>query len=576
MKRLPLLLIITTLVFIAGCSDSACYKRLIEVDSLTENDLIDSACLVIDNIEKTYDIKDGKEKAYYNLLKYQLQFRLKDDNINDSIINYSISFYNKNRDERKLALSYYLKGKKCIRNSKYKDAIKLLTKADFIAQETDDSFLKMRILGNIATINAIYEDYKTALKYELEAIKYCNKVNDIETLVWCYINTSDIYNNLKNSDSSIYFANKCIENLDKVPLNLKTSIYINAAAALEDTDTAKATEYALKSLEIAPTNNAYQILAKQARKRKDYTLSEEYLTEALKYSPSVDWEAFITHELAQTKELLGKHKEANLLEKRVIKLRDSVEYIHAQDSIKEKQVAAELEHQKETEIEEKENYIAAITISLTAIIIMTTVAYIIRRKKHKKSIDDINAMNKEMDSMAKDIDIMEKKMTDTEKQIDTYKNKIEKMTTVNKAKEKELKATTREMQRQLAQQKKEAEKRIQKETLLYKQGCDIYNKVKNGHEKVVLSNEDMSSLVTFYMNDNPEFKEKTEKTYNNLSEYQCAIIILKDMGLNSKQIANVMKTTDSAIRTAASRNRKKATGNNYTEGASNKFSNTPQ
>ena len=553
MKRLPLLLIITALFFIAGCGDSRCYKQLIEVDSLTENDLIDSACTTIKNIEDKYIIEEGKEKAYYNLLKYQLQFRLKDENINDTLINYSISYYSKNKkkNKRKLALSYYLKG----RMSKNKDAIEYLKNAEFIAKETKDDFLNTRILHKIASINIENEDYNTALKYGLKAISYCNKIKDKEMIVICLLNLSIIYGNLGKQDSSFFYAHKCLPFLENISTRKQASIYINMSASTADT--AKAREYALKSLELTPTNNAYQILAKQARERKDYALSEEYLTEALKYSPSVDWEAFITHELAQTKELLGKHKEANLLEKRVIKLRDSVEYIHAQDSIKEKQVAAELEHQKETEIEEKENYIAAITISLTAIIIMTTVAYIIRRKKHKKSIDDINAMNKEMDSMAKDIDIMEKKMTDTEKQIDTYKNKIEKMTTVNKAKEKELKATTREMQRQLAQQKKEAEKRIQKETLLYKQGCDIYNKVKSELEKVVLSNEDMSSLVTFYTSMKPDFKTQIEEEYTKPTEYQYTILIMKDMGMNYRQIAKVIGTTDNAVRTAASRNKKR-------------------
>lgn len=342
MKRLPLLLIITTLVFIAGCSDSRCYKQLIEVDSLIENDFIDSACLVINDIEKNYDIKKGKEKAYYNLMKYQLHFRNKEKNISNSIIDYSIAYYSKHEDARKLALSYYLKA----RMNKDKDAITYLKYAEFISQKTNDNFLKMRLLNSLADINIRYEDYETALKYSLSSIEYGKKADDLETLIWCYICASNIYSNLGKKDTYRSYAQKCLAYSNYATEQQKLYIYINMSVALEDTDTAKATEYALKSLEIAPTNNAYQILAKQARKRKDYTLSEEYLTEALKYSPSVDWEAFITHELAQTKELLGKHKEANLLEKRVIKLRDSVEYIHAQDSIKEKQVAAELEHQK--------------------------------------------------------------------------------------------------------------------------------------------------------------------------------------------------------------------------------------
>lgn len=93
--RKPYIFIIFTLIFaIVGCGDSACYDKLKEVDSLSEYKLNDSAQKVLENIEQTYDIKDSKDRAYYSLLKYQLQFRNKLQNnnlhINDSLINYNI------------------------------------------------------------------------------------------------------------------------------------------------------------------------------------------------------------------------------------------------------------------------------------------------------------------------------------------------------------------------------------------------------------------------------------------------------------------------------------------------------
>ena len=150
MTRLYIIIILTLTFTISGCGDGACYKQLVEVDSLTENDLTDSAGKVIQAIENTYNIREGKERAYYSLLKYQLQFRQnyinKNVHVEDSLINYSISYYSDNEDAQKLALAYYLKG----RMSKNKEAIRYLKKAEFVADKTNDNFLKMRICGSIS------------------------------------------------------------------------------------------------------------------------------------------------------------------------------------------------------------------------------------------------------------------------------------------------------------------------------------------------------------------------------------------------------------------------------------------
>ncbi len=553
-----LFLLISAFTFITyGCGDSACYKKLIEVDSLTENDLNDSANKIIQIIENTYNIKDGKERAYYSLLKYQLLFRKnrinKNVHVEDSLINYSISYYSDNEDARKLALSYYLKG----RMSKEKDAIRYFKKAEFTVQKTDNNFLKMRIFNCIALANLKNEDYKTGLKFGLKSIKYGQKANDTETLIWCYLTVSDLYGYIHKPDSCIFFANKCIDYLDKVPLAQKASIYINVAAAIENTDTAKAKEYALKSLEIRKSNSAYQILAKLARDRKDYAQSEAYLEEALKYSPSVDWEAFILYELAQTKEHMGKYKEANIISKKVIELRDSVEHIHARDSIKEIQLAAELDNKKQSEMKAKDDYTAIIVVVLTTIIAITLAAYAIKRRKHKKSMDVIENMEKNMENMEKDIKTMEKHVDNAEKQMDKYRHNIKKLEEKNKEKEKEINAAGKETRKQLAKLKKETEKAKQKETELYQKGFDIYNKVKNGTKIQGWDNEKMKSIVTFYTTINTDFKKQTEQAYTGLTEYQYTILIMKDMGLNNKQIADALGTNDNAIRTMISRIKKR-------------------
>ena len=430
--------------------------------------------------------------------------------------------------------------------SKNKEAIRYLKKAEFVADKTNDNFLKMRIYNSIAFLNIRNENYKEAITYSLKAIEYGEKAKEYETLVQCYLNTADTYGNLKNSDSSFYYANKCIKYINNVPPNKKVSIYLNVAASMENTDTAKAKEYALKSLEIEKTNNAYQILAYLARKRNDYAMSEKYLEEAIKYSESIDWDAAILYELADTKKILGKFEEANELSTKVIRLRDSVEFLKAQDSIREIQMAAELENRKQSEIKAKDNDTAMIVAALTLVIAAVFAAYIMKRRKYNKSVDDIANMEKDMETMEKDMETMEKDMK-------TMGKDIKRLEEENKEKDKDIKAAGKEMRKQLEKQKKEAEKTKRKESELYQKGYDIYNKVKDGTKVQGWDNEMMKAIITFYTAINPDFKIQTEKTYTALTEYQYTILIMKDMAVSNKQIAEYFGTKDSAIRTMISR-----------------------
>lgn len=536
--REPYIFIIFTLIFaIVGCGDSACYDKLKEVDSLSEYKLNDSAQKVLENIEQTYDIKDSKDRAYYSLLKYQLQFRNKLQNnnlhINDSLINYSITYYNKYPDNYKLALSYYLKG----RTSNNKDAIKYLKSAEKSALKTNAYSLIMRIYCCIAIINVQNEDYETAIKYDLRAVDYGEKavissknIRDVELLTTCYINIANTYDNLGKQDSCVFYANKCLKHIEKAPNNQKSYIYLNVAAALEDTDTIKAKEYALKSLEIRKSNNAYQILAKIARDNKDYKLSEAYLTEALKYSPSIDWEAFILHELSQTKTLLGKHEEAARISKEVIRLRDSVEYIQARDSIKELQMAADIEYKNDITIEKKNNHIAIIAISLSVIILITIGGYVTKRRKMKQAIE---VANKKAEKEAQKAEKARKEKADIER-----KKEAQRIANI-RLKEK--------MAKEEIKRKTEAEER-------YRVGMEIYNKVKTGNNSPIKWNkEEEKAFIEYYQIISPEFKNDVATKYATLTESKLIMLILKDLGYSNKDIAIIRHTTEGAVRTQMSR-----------------------
>ncbi len=593
MRKLGFLTIFTLIFTLAGCGDSACYNKLKEVDSLSVKRLNDSAQKALEVIEQTYKIKEGKDRAYYSLLKYQLQFRFQYENnsypVNDNLIDYSIAYYLKNTDKRKLALSYYLKS----RTSKDRDAIIYLKKAEEAIKEINDDFLKTRITYHISIINTKNENYSSALRYGLAAVEHCKKTNDYETLSWCYITLSYIYNNMSKSDSCIFYVYKSLENLDKIPQEQMSYVYTNLASCLENIDTINAKEYALKSLEIRKSNNAYQILAKIARDNKDYKLSEAYLNEALKYSPSIDWEAFILYELAQTKTLMGQYEEAARISKEVHRLRDSVEFLHAQDSIKELQMAADINYKHQTVVKEKDSRTAIIASALTAIIVITLGAYIGKRRRLKRSITDSEQKEDEYKNKINNIEEKKRETEEKNKAIEEENRKIiEEKRTVeeknkeieeeNRKKDKEIEAARRKAETEARKAekarkdkeaaKKEAEtirktakkqqekmkaeeerRKIEKEKR-FRKGMDIYNKVVDGTAgSIYWDKETEISFVEYYQLLSTKFKKDIDNKYAGMTERNLVILAMKDMKLTNAAIAKTLNISDGAVRTQISR-----------------------
>ena len=555
MKKLFFLTIFTLIFALAGCGDSACYNKLKEVDSLSENATNDSAQKALETIEQTYKIKDGKDKAYYCLLKYQLQFRFQYNNrnyvVDDELIDYSIAYYKKYNDNHKLALCYYLKGRTKENISQNKESIIYLKKAELTIKDIDDDYLKMRIYNNIAIINSQQENYVIAREYEHKAIRCGKKTKKLESLIWCYLSLAGIYDNLENPDSCLFYATKCLKYLKEAPNEQKSCIYYSAAAALEDIDTIKAKEYALKSLEIEKSNNAYQILAKIARDNKDYNLSEAYLNEALKYSPSLDWEAFILYELANTKTLMGEHEEAARISKEVHRLRDSVEYLHAQDSIKELQMAADLNYKNQTVVEEKDNRTVIVVGTLSAIILITLGAYIRKRRKLNRSITD---SERKEDEYKNQIMAIENENHRKDKEIDAANRKAEKARKAKEAAHKEKESFIKATLKQQEKQKDEEEKRMIIKEKRCRVGMDIYNKVKDGTTATIYwDKESEMSLVEYYQIVSSTFKEDMKTVYAGMKSRKVVVFILKDMGLTNADIARTLSISEGAVRTHLSR-----------------------
>ena len=106
--RKNVLIIITFLTVLAGCSRSNLSARLVEVDSLLSADLNDSAYQVIEAINED-ELKTSEDRAYYQLLKTRTYILNSKSLTNDNIIDSAITYYQQHPNPERLANSYYYK-----------------------------------------------------------------------------------------------------------------------------------------------------------------------------------------------------------------------------------------------------------------------------------------------------------------------------------------------------------------------------------------------------------------------------------------------------------------------------------
>ena len=543
MKKLLILILSALILFITGCRNSACYTMLEMVDSLTEKDFVDSASKIIKKVEATYYITDDKERAYYELLKSQLAFRNGCKEVKDNILNYSISYYTQHDDKNKLALCYYLKG----RMSTSKNAIKYLKNAEFIVEKTDNDFLKMRIYNSIACINLENEDYAMALKYGLKALSYQNSIADKEYIASCLLTVSSIYGHFDKEDSAIIYIEKCLPLTKYMKPRMKSTIYVNIAAYMETADTIKARKYAWKAIDVYPTNNAYQILASLSRKRKDYASAEVYLNEALKLCTDISWEASIIYELSQVKKEAGEYKDANDLYEKAIDLYDSINYVRAQDSIKEIQIAADHEHRRETEISRKDDRAMAGAAVMMLVIVAVCTAYTVKRYRYRKSIDTMQTQAR------RSAQRMERKTHSLEKKAEKYRQEIKEFKEKSREKDKEISSLDAKIKRieerhdvLLAKKKQADEERM-------RTGMEVYDALKRGDKVSGWTKEKMECLVMFFTFAYPDVMKTLTERHGTMTEYRCTQLIMKHLGLTTRQISEQFGITGNAVRAMMSR-----------------------
>ena len=195
-------------LFLAGCSffpnDLKTAERLIETAP-------DSALQILRNIQKDHVLTDA-DRALYGLLLFQALDKNELTLQPDSVINFSISYYDKKNDDNKLAICYFYKARMFKYAQKYEEATKFYLSTLDLSKNGKNYDLLGKVFSDIGEISATQGDNVTAReKFKLAVINF-NKINKPIPAGYRTIDIGRTYRNEKNYKTAHKYFTSVLKN----------------------------------------------------------------------------------------------------------------------------------------------------------------------------------------------------------------------------------------------------------------------------------------------------------------------------------------------------------------------------
>ena len=177
-------------------------EQLIETDP-------DSALHILQHLS-TSKYKSDQSRALYGLLMIQILDRKHLPLKPDSLLDYSIDYYQNHKDGDKLATSYLFKGRTCKYASQYDKAISYYLKALDEANNSNNSLLLGRIYLDMGDINNIQGDYKVARDKYQNAYTYFKEAKFQPQAFYSLLNIGRTYHESKDYKTAQTYYQKII------------------------------------------------------------------------------------------------------------------------------------------------------------------------------------------------------------------------------------------------------------------------------------------------------------------------------------------------------------------------------
>ena len=509
-------LIILMIAITLGCSNEQRYSDILSrADSIVETNP-DSALTIISNINDTSALGSDGNRALYYLLLTQVQHRCYKSTTVDSLLDFSIAYYNKVGDDYNLARSYYYRGITLYKHQYSDSGIVYLKKGEEIAQSIDHKLLLLKFYESLFVVNKGAKYANMMLKYAKLFLNNSLEGHDSNRIVRAYTDVALSYEALGFKDSTDMYIMRCLPILNKVDKIYRAMAFANIGIVFHDRrDYKNAKIYLQKSLKLEQRDNAQLVLA-------EIYYNEGNVEEAKKLWKKAMETDHIDIRISTMKSITDYYLKQNDYENAY---RLANEINHLSDSLtkaSDNAEIAEIQLRYDNQAAKTKSY-KIITFILSALIMLLIVSFSIiylSRRHVKKLSCSIKAKNSKIADAEQKLKEMEKAGEKGKKEITKLKTKV-----------KEKKESVAEM---------------------IGQGRNVYDRIRKDNKMPCDIPDAEKCLIEYYLVANNE-KYREWKAKYNTNKGQMIYLVLHDMGYSDKEMEQILSVADTTIRSKKSR-----------------------
>lgn len=499
------LIILTIIITICGCAKSEQMAMLEGIEDLLKNDLNDSAYAMIEKIDET-SITENEGKALYYLLKTQTYFR-KRIPVSDSMITFSVNYYNKEKDFKKQAYAYYYKA---VIQENNDTAIICYKNAEYYAQKFDDPRLLSNIYWGLGAININVGDQNLSLKYFKKQFEISKKL-PLSKHINSMINMTQIYKNTEQIDSALKYAKMAIKHKDLIPPIMWSQLANDLGDIYMDIDKTKALKLYEESAKYDYRPSCFLKLSKLYLERGETDKADNLMRRTMDscwYEIKID--------ILKTRSGIecenGNWQKAFQLMREISELKESLSERIANTRVVERQMEFESKL-AESEYRNKALKIQSYVIFGILLIVILMILLRYRQLSAKKKIADKQL---EINKLRKDIEVLSASGIKSSQMLDKLKEELLKIT--EHAEEKDTHAE------------------------------ELYKSIIFNTPIVRWTDVDLHEFTTYFLDNNSPLRVVMEQEYAKLTDNDRMLMILEYLGKDEDCILRILGIAKDSLR----------------------------
>ena len=516
-KKLVYIIIVFSLL--AACTHKGISERLNEIDSLVITEEYDSAYTILSEIRES-SITNPSDRAHYYLLQTQVGYLIDQPLSSDSLLDFAISYYEKYKDDDRLADCYYYKSNREALSENYSQAILYTKKAEELANDPHQQY---KIAERITFLNESSGNYTLQLDYARKTLKLALLANNKNWLAYSYSNVGIAFSNLDQYDSARYYISKSIPYINYIGDNNKASFLANIGVLYKKEEPKRAKNFFQKALKYEEKTVIYEHLADiyymEGKQDEAYKLWKKALT-----IDDGDYKDNIIHNiLAYDIEHGHVEKVCDNVDE-IIHIKDSMLHKLKNDTIKDLQ----LRFDHEVAMRKQEQVTSFWRIGgLVAVVLLLLLAIYTLWKRSR----------------------MNDRMHDVQMQISDYMSQIREL----EASKEDASETIKELEKKIKTVLEEMTPHLLRGQMFYEQIRD--NKIDTLYQ---WTKKDEKLFVEFYkvMDYRAVHQIMSVKRADKMTTHRLFYLLLKHMGKTDARIQNMFSISDNGMKVLRSRTKK--------------------